>query len=523
MSNGLNRRAVLAAGAGAGLAGPAALLWPEVALAQAGGATRPLLTVRAAADFELIDPAHRRGPVDGNVMRVVYQRLMQPKPNSAEIELDAAAEMKQTSPTTIEFRLKPGQMFTDGFGEMTAEDVKFSFERIGLPPAAGAKESSYKGDWLHLTSVEVKSKYEGRIVLSKPRANLYDVVIADGSGCIVSKKAVEQRGAEFGLKPVGSGQYQVVSLDKQKGCVLKRNANYKGSRPGRYEEINVRVITDPKTTELALRAGELDFAILSPAAADPLRSVSGLTVSDQPSFAYVWLGMNVEKGPLADLRVRQAIRLGLDVDQMLLAGYNGKAPRLNTVLPPQIVGHWREAPVYRRNVAEARALLAAAGQSNLKLRLTVLNTPEFQNMALVAKALLAEIGVTVDVDAQPGGTYWSAGKGDTGKNLELYMSRFSAKHDPNFVMQWFVSGQIGNWNWSRWNSQEFDNMFRDSDSETDPAKRRQMVLEMQRAMDKSSAFVWLTNEASGVIHKTSVKPASIPGWIDWQYSDFQPS
>ena len=520
MTGNLTRRKVLAAGAATASLGSA--LWPEIALAQSGGATRPLLTVRAAADFELIDPAHRRGPVDGNVMRVVYQRLMQPKPNSAEIELDAAAEMKQTSPTTIEFRLKPGLMFTDGFGEMTAEDVKFSFERIGLPPAAGVKESSYKGDWLHLTTVEVKSKYEGRIVLAKPRANLYDVVIADGSGCIVSKKAVEQRGAEFGLKPVGSGQYQVVSLDKQKGCVLKRNANYKGSRPGRYEEINVRVITDPKTTELAMRSGELDFAILPPAAADPLRSVSGLTVSDQPSFAYVWLGMNVEKGPLADLRVRQAIRLGLDVDQMLLAGYNGKAPRLNTVLPPQIAGHWREAPVYRRNVAEARALLAAAGQSNLKLKLTVLNTPEFQNMALVAKALLAEAGVTVDVDAQPGGTYWSAGKGDTGKNLELYMSRFSAKHDPNFVMQWFVSGQIGNWNWSRWNSQEFDTLFRDSDSETDPAKRRQMVLEMQRAMDKSSAFVWLTNEASGLIHKTSVKPASIPGWIDWQYSDFQP-
>ncbi len=98
--------------------------------------------MRVAADFELIDPAHRRGPVDGNVMRVVYQRLMQPKPNSAEIELDAAAEMRQTSPTMIEFRLKPGLMFTDGFGEMTAEDVKFSFEPIGLPPAAGAKESS---------------------------------------------------------------------------------------------------------------------------------------------------------------------------------------------------------------------------------------------------------------------------------------------------------------------------------------------------------------------------------------------
>lgn len=518
MATKLTRREVLAAGAGMGMAGAA--FWPEVALAQSGGATRPLLTVRSAAEFDLIDPAHRRGPTDGNAMRVVYQRLMQPKPNSSELELDAAAEVKQTSPTTIDFKLKPGQMFTDGFGEMTAEDVKFSFERIGLPPVAGAKESSYKGDWLHLVGVEVKGKYEGRITLAQPRANIFDVVIADGSGCIVSKKAVEQRGAEFGLKPVGSGQYQVVSLDKQKGAVLKRNPNYKGTRPGRFEEINVRVITDPKTTDLALRAGEIDFAILAPAAADPLRSVPGITVSDQPSIAYVWMGMNMEKGPLADLRVRQAIRLGVDVDQMLLAGYNGKVPRLNTALPPQIMGHWREAPVYKRNVAEARALLAAAGQTNLKLRLTILNQPEYQNMALVAKALLAEIGVTIDVDAQPGGTYWSSGKADAGKNLELYMSRFNAKHDPNFVLQWFTASQIGNWNWSRWNSPEFDALFKASDSETDPAKRRQMVLDMQKAMDKTAAYVWLTNEASALVHKSWLKPASIPGWADWQYSDF---
>lgn len=518
MATKLTRREVLAAGAGMGMAGAA--FWPEVALAQSSGATRPLLTVRSAAEFDLIDPAHRRGPTDGNAMRVVYQRLMQPKPNSSELELDAAAEVKQTSPTTIDFKLKPGQMFTDGFGEMTAEDVKFSFERIGLPPVAGAKESSYKGDWLHLVGVEVKGKYEGRITLAQPRANIFDVVIADGSGCIVSKKAVEQRGAEFGLKPVGSGQYQVVSLDKQKGAVLKRNPNYKGTRPGRFEEINVRVITDPKTTDLALRAGEIDFAILAPAAADPLRSVAGITVSDQPSIAYVWMGMNMEKGPLADLRVRQAIRLGVDVDQMLLAGYNGKVPRLNTALPPQIMGHWREAPVYKRNVAEARALLAAAGQTNLKLRLTILNQPEYQNMALVAKALLAEIGVTIDVDAQPGGTYWSSGKADAGKNLELYMSRFNAKHDPNFVLQWFTASQIGNWNWSRWNSPEFDALFKASDSETDPAKRRQMVLDMQKAMDKTAAYVWLTNEASALVHKSWLKPASIPGWADWQYSDF---
>ena len=166
--------------------------------APAQTAPRTSITVRIARDLAVLDPAHRTGPWEGNVMRVVFQRLMTQKPNSSELELDAAAEVKQVSPTVIEFRLKPGQMFTDGYGEMTADDVKFSFERIGLPPKDGAKESSYKKDWLHLQGVEVKSKYEGRIVLARPRANLFDVVIADGSGCIVSRKAVER--ARRGLR-----------------------------------------------------------------------------------------------------------------------------------------------------------------------------------------------------------------------------------------------------------------------------------------------------------------------------------
>ncbi|WP_204310922.1 hypothetical protein, partial [Stenotrophomonas maltophilia] len=88
-------------------------------------------------DLTVLDPAFRQGPHDGNVIRVVYQRLIAQKPNSAEVELDAAAELKQVSPTLIEFTLKPGQMFTDGFGEMTAEDVKFSFERFAVAPVDG--------------------------------------------------------------------------------------------------------------------------------------------------------------------------------------------------------------------------------------------------------------------------------------------------------------------------------------------------------------------------------------------------
>jgi peptide/nickel transport system substrate-binding protein len=510
----INRRTMLAGTAGLSLAGILEGSWE--ALAQAGGRTK--INVRIDRDLSIIDPALRTGPWDGNVARSVYQRLVKQKTNSAELENDAASEIKQTSPTTVEFTLKPGQMFTDGFGEMTADDVKFSFERIGLS-TPGSKEATYRGDWINLEKVEVTGKYTGTIVLKTPRANLFDIALGDVSGCIASRKAIEARGEAHNRQPVGSGPYRVASFEVQRGAILVRNPDYKGA-PVRFEEINIRFISDARTTELALRSGELDFAILPPAIATPLASVAGLRVTEQPSIAYLWIGMNTEKAPFNDLRVRRAIRLGLDVDQMLLAGYGGKAPRLNTLLPPQIAGHWSQAPVYRRNVAEARALLQQAGVSNLRVKLLVLNQPAFQNMALVAQALLREIGITLEIDAQEGGTYWSSGQGDTGKNLDMFLLRFNGKHDPNFIMQWFQTSQIGNWNWQRWSSPQYDALFTQAAGELDRAKRMALVVQAQQLMDESAAFIWLTNEINFVVHRDWLRPSAVPGWLDWQYDAF---
>ncbi|MBN8942159.1 MAG: ABC transporter substrate-binding protein [Rhizobiales bacterium] len=485
---------------------------------EAGAQARSSIAVRIERDLTVLDPAFRQGPHDGNVIRVVYQRLIAQKPNSAEVEFDAAAELKQVSPTLIEFTLKPGQMFTDGFGEMTAEDVKFSFERFAVAPVDG-KESPYKGDWTGLTGVEVTGRLTGKIVLSKPNAGLFAIALADVSGCIMSKKAVTERGVEHNTRPVGSGPYQVASVERQRGAVLKRNPAYAGTKPF-YEEIRVNFIQDPKTTELALRSGELDFAVLPPAVAEPLRNAQGLSVDQSPGLAYIWLGINMQKPPFDDVRVRQAIRLALDVDQMLLAGFNGKAPRLNALIMQPILGYWAEAPVYRRNVAEARRLLAEAGKTAIRARITVLNQPTFQTMALVARALLAEVGISVDVDVQEGATYWDAGKGDAGKNLDLFMMRFNGKLDPSFLMQWFVSSQIGTWNWQRFSSPEFDRLAAEAIVETDPQKRAALVIKAQQEMDKSAAFVWLTNDVAFAVRRATLKTAYLPGAIDWQLDHF---
>lgn len=498
-----------------------ALLAAAATLA-AGPATaqpRTNIAVRIDRDVEVLDPAFRTGLQDGNIIRAITQRLFTVAPGTGAMVPDAASELVQTSPTEIAFTLKPGQMFSDNFGEMTADDVKFSFERFAVAPVAG-KESPYKGDWVNLKSVEVTGKYTGRIILEKPRASLMAVAIGDVSGSIVCKQAVLQRGVEHNTRPVGSGPLMVTKFEKQRGVTLQRNPAYAGPRAG-FEEIAVRYVQDPKTAELGLRAGELDFALLPPQSAEPLRRAPGLTVTEMPGIANVWIGLNTEKKPFDDIRVRRAFRLALDVDQMILAGYNGKVPRANCLVMPKVVGHWPEAPVLRRDIAQARRLLAEAGlSSGFKCRMVIQNQPVFQTMALVARATLAEAGIQLEVDAQESGTFFSAGKGESGKNLDTVMIRFNGKMDPNFLAQWYTTSQIGIWNWQRWSDPTYDSLIDQAAAELDPAKRAALVIEAQKRMDDSQAFVWLTYDVSTFVARDWLKPALLPSGIDWALDRF---
>ncbi len=92
---------------------------------------KKILKVRTYADLRSLDPAFSQGVVDEEIHSCIYSKLIQYKPGRKwGYELDAAESIKQASKTKIDFRLKKGIMFSGGFGEMTSDDVKYSFERI---------------------------------------------------------------------------------------------------------------------------------------------------------------------------------------------------------------------------------------------------------------------------------------------------------------------------------------------------------------------------------------------------------
>jgi len=516
MTRTISRRDMLKGGAALFGAAAMAGAMPNRAFA----ASHEPVLVATDVDLRNLDPANRTGPTDVNVILAVCQNLVKFKEGSLEYELDAAEEISQPSDTLIEFKLREGQMFTGDYGEVTAEDVKYSFERF-ITKAADGSMVAYADDWSALDHVEVTGKYTGKIHLKNAAPGLWIITLCDGSGSIISKKAYEALGDKVTTTLVGSGPYVLKEWTPREKFVLAANPDFKGPTKGNFAEIQGRPIPEMKTAELAFQADEIHFARIDPASAKSLGETEGTSIIQMPGIDYVWLGPNIEKPPFDNLKVRQAVRLGIDVDAILLAAYGGLSPRANALQAPAVFGYWKDAPVYKRDVEAAKKLLAEAGLADgFKTRLTILSSAVYQAIAAVVQANLAEIGIEVQIDPLDPGAYWSLGEDDKSKDLEMSLIEYSGKFDPNFQTQWFVSSQVGLWNWQRWKNPEFDKLHELSGKTTDPKKREEICIEMQKLMDESAAFIWITHNTNAFATKSWLKPGLLPNGNNWQYQFF---
>lgn len=505
--HGITRRGLLT---GASALGLGSALAPKVAWSQDSS----VLRVRSYSDMQVLDPAYTLAAPEGDIMRSIFSRLVEYKAGEDwGWKNNAAASIEQVDEKHVKFTLRPGIMFSNGFGEMTAEDVKFSFERIANP----ANESPYKDDWAVLDRVDVEEKYSGTIVLTEPFAPLWLTTLPNSSGIVLSKKAVESAGGRFETEPPATaGPYKIKDWVPKQKTVLVRDPDWNGEAGG-YDEIHIHPIEDEKIAEIAFEAGELDYTAVS-VTSIPLyedNPPAGATLIRRPSLAYVWLGMNVDKEPFTDPKVRRAVQHAIDVKGVVDAAYFGVADAATGIIAPGLLGH-REKTLYQESpdLDKARQLLEEAGYPNgFSCTIDILNKTERVTAAQIIQASLAQIGIQVEIQQHDSGTFWTLGSeadGETWKDVQLILSRFSMSPDPSWATAWFTPEQVGVWNWERFNDAEFGDLHKKALVELDEAKRDQMYKRMQDIMEESGAYVFLTHETNGVIHRNSVVPALQP-------------
>jgi len=484
------------------------------------------LHIRNYLDILSLDPPNGFSMAEGIVEKAIYQCLLQFKDDGSwDTELDVAEYFEAIDDTHYAFRLKKGQMFSNGFGEMTADDVKFSYERV-IDPAMNALNAPDMGTLSH---VDVHDRYSGTIVLHSPYAAMIPVAVASSTGSILSRKAVTSVGGRFTTQPPAcSGPYLFESWQAMRKTVLKKNPLWTGPEVA-FEEIHIYAMTDAKAAEMAFEAGQLDCALISVESVEPFRNnmPPDSYIDIYPSGRNYWLGINQSNPALRDIRIRQAIQWGIDVESVVEATWFGLADPSTGPVPRGMLGHRERAlitPASDEN--KARALLKQAGvELPLRLRLDISNTVISLTQAQVIQWSLKKVGIEVEIRTQDASTFLTLGSeaaGDQWQDIQLFLQDFVGGADPYFSLTWFISKQIGHWNWERFANEEFDQLNDSALATNDVAERDQMYQRMQDLMEESGCYRFICNGVMPQIIRNSIKPAFSPDGYQILRS-FQPS
>lgn len=472
------------------------------------------LHIRNYADVSTLDPAFVISGAEGIIAAAVFQQLLRFRTDGSwNTEPDAAETFERLDDRRYAFRLKPGQMFSDGYGEMTADDVKFSYERI-IDPRLNALNVPDMGTLSH---VEVHDRYSGTLVLKSPYAAFIPVAVAGTSGSILSRKAVTAAGGRFGARPpCGSGPYLFRDWRAQRKTVLERNPDWGGPEAA-FDGIHVYAMTDNKASEMAFEAGQLDCAEISVESTEPFKMSMppDSYVEIHPSGRNYWLGMNQSNPALRDIRIRRAIQCAIDVEAVVEAAWFGLAEPAMGPVPRGMLGCRERTLVPPRGDAEmARALLDQAGvERPLRLRLDVNNDTLELTAVQVIQWSLGKVGIEVDIRTQDNSTFLSLGNeqaGEQWRDVQLFFQSFIGSADPYYSLVWFTSPQVGLWNWERFSSREFDRLNDEALASTDAAERDRMYRRMQDIMEESGCYRFVSNGVMPQIIRKTILPAFSP-------------
>jgi peptide/nickel transport system substrate-binding protein len=363
-----------------------------------------VLKAAFSADPAGFDPVRGPSGMSHVVIEQVYSTLMALEPDAKPYP--ELAESYEVSDDGLQytFKLRPGVTFHNG-DELTADDVKFSFDRLR------AKDSGYSyGSQVEtIESADVVDKHTVRIKLSR-RTGPFLVYMAFPGSSIVPKKLVES-GHDLNANPVGSGPFKFVSYEPRSAVKFERNPHYFQDGKPYFDAMEYRIIPDITALTNAVMSGEVNFSNeIPPKDWASVKANPNLKTETLEGSRYYWLLPNNAVKPLDNPKVRQAIGLALDRKALVAGAFFGQAtPILGGVIPEWNWGH-SDAKFFgeRAEPAKVKALLAEAGVPNgFETSMTIASSfPAMVAMAPIIQANLAAVGIRAEIKTMEIPRYW---------------------------------------------------------------------------------------------------------------------
>lgn len=366
-----------------------------------------------------------------------YEGLLSLDTDLQTVKPGLAAKWTQVNPLKYDFTLRDGVTFHNG-DKLTADDVVFSLDRITDP----AQHSPYASLY-NFKSVKATGPNSVEIELSRPQASLLHLLAQPWSAGIVDKKWVKSKTADqLKTQENGTGPFKLANFREGSLISTVRFDKYWDSPKPYLDRVDYRLMTDESTRQQALSSGAVDMIqVRVPKTADALKQ-RGMNVGPGYNLTY-WVGLDVSQGPLANEKVRQAISLGLDRQQLIDIGSQGKGQLAYTVPPADPLGTaaTEDTPNYKYDPARAKELLAESGETNIKLTLN-LQSDNSQSLptAQLMSEQLSKIGIDLQVRQIPFSTLVSnLLSGDWKADMIVLNAALNADAS-QYLALWFAKG-----------------------------------------------------------------------------------
>jgi peptide/nickel transport system substrate-binding protein len=393
----------------------------------------------------------------------------------------ALAEFVESSPDATQYtvRLKRGLEFHNG-KTVTAHDVVATLRRIADPddPKTGATGLAS----LDLDDMRVLDPRTVRLNMTSPDVTLVDQLAEYYMGVVPEDYDVR--------RPVGAGPFRLSTFEPGLQSVFTRHTNYWRAPEPYLGELVVIDFPDDNARVNALLGSQVDAIDQLPAALNRvIRSDPSLRVLESETGAWLPFTMRVDIPPFDDQRVREAMRLVVDREQMITQVFSGHGVVANDLYARYDDCYPDHLPQRRQDLERARTLLRAAGQQDLTVELVT--SPVASGLVEAAQVFAKQArgaGVTVKVRKVTTGEFY-------GDNYLLWPFAQDFWFTRNFLPQ---AGQCSlpssPYNETHWADPEFVSLVKQAKATIDPARRCQMIQAAQQIEHERGGYiVWAFN------------------------------
>ncbi len=408
-------------------------------------------------------------------------------------------------PLTLEVKLRQGIKFPAKAGvmaerELTAEDVVFNFNRQINSPKRNPEYYD------HLEKVAALDKYTVSF-LFKAFNSEWDYRFGWGYFSGILPKEVVSAGANNWKNMNGTGPFMLTDFIQGNSSTYTRNPGYwdkeriggKEYKLPFVDKLVYKAIKDESTQYSAIRTGKVDIleSIRWQAVDELKKSVPQLKWNRWLSFTGQALALRVDIKPFDDIRVRRALNLAVNKQEIVSAFYGGHAELFAFPQHPDYTGYFEPLgsmpdsirELYTQNLAKARQLLEEAGYPNgftFKTQVNAANAEHMELLPLIA-SYLERIGVKMQIQPLEYAAYLSVMSSKT--HAPGYMMTTGHTNPTTTIRKNFVKGQT--WNVSQWADETTEKLMDEAFLERDESKRQALIKRATRHMLEQSPYVWL--------------------------------